>query len=122
MVRTSLTARKLRGVGKCVDLLDGEHTCLVVRLVAFPCDQGSTKSTHDSGNIRTGGMYACDFLKAAQNGIIVECTTLYNDILSKVFGIGELDNLKKCILDDGVGKSCRNIRNACAFLLRLFYF
>ena len=64
---------------------------------------------------------AGNLFKAAQNSIIIESTTLYNDIFSEFARIRKLDNLKQRILDDGVGKSGGNIRNGGAFLLRLFH-
>ena len=44
---------------------------------------------------------------------------LYHNMLSEILGIGELDDLIQCVLDYGVRKSRRNIRNGCALLLRL---
>ena len=48
-------------------------------------------------------------LKAAQNGVIVEGTALYDDMSAKLGRIGDLDYLIQCIFDDGIGKSGRDI-------------
>ena len=40
-------------------------------------------------------------------------------MVSEVGGIGQLDNLKQGILDDGIGEACGDIRHLRAFLLRL---
>ena len=64
---------------------------------------------------------AGDLLKAAEDRIVVEGTALHNHVFSEVGGVGDLDNLKQGIFDDGVSQSGRDIRNGSAFLLRLFY-
>ena len=85
-------------------------------------DKGCTESTHDSGNIRAGRFHTGNFFKASKNCVIVEGSTLNYDIFSEILCIRELDNLKKCIFDDRVGKSCRNVGDRRAFLLGLLYF
>ena len=121
MVRTSLAAGQLCIKGQLVDIIDAKHSGSIVFGVTFSGDQSGTERTHDTCNIRSGCLAAGNLFKAAQNSIIIESTTLYNDIFSEFARIRKLDNLKQCILDDGVGKSGGNIRNGSAFLLRLFY-
>ena len=57
-------------------------------------DQRRTESTHDTGNVGTDGLTVCDFLKAAQNGIVIEGTALYHDIFTKLRSIRDFDHLK----------------------------
>ena len=93
MVRTSLASCKLRVKSQCIDLIDGEHGGLITFLMAFPCDQGSAESSHDTGNIRTDALDTGNFFKASQNCIVVECSTLYHNVLTEVFCVGKLDYL-----------------------------
>ena len=98
VVCTALTACELCGVGELVYLVDCEHCCLVISLMALACDECGTKGTHDTCDIRPCGMYTCYFFKASKNGIIVECTALDYDIFTEVACIRQFDNLEKCIL------------------------
>ena len=94
MVRTSLAAGKFGSVSQFIDLVDRQHGCLIACLVALARDQSGTECTHDSGNVRTGSMDPGDLLETSKDSVIVEGSTLYNDIVAEIFGIGELDNLK----------------------------
>ena len=98
MVCTALTACKLCGVAELIYLVDCEHCGLVIGLMALTCDECGTKGTHDTCDIRSCGMYTCDFLEASKHGIIVEGTALYYDIFTEVACIRQLDNLEKRIL------------------------
>ena len=51
-VCTALTACELCVVGELVYLVDGEHCCLVISLMALACDESGTKGTHDTCDIR----------------------------------------------------------------------
>ena len=111
------------GHGGCVfqfiDLVNGEHGSFLAFLITFTGDQGSTESTHDSGDIRTDGFTVGDLFKASQNCIIIESTTLYNDMFTKFGSIRNFDNFIQRILDNGVSKTCGNIGNFSAFFLGL---
>ena len=61
--------------------------------VTLPCNEGSTESAHDTGDVRTDRLAVGDFFKAAQNGVIVEGSALDHDVLSKLGGIGNFDDL-----------------------------
>ena len=76
-----------------VDLINGEHSRFCAFLMAFTGNQCSTEGTHDSGDIRTDGFAACNLFEASKNRIIVEGTTLYNDVLAKFGSVRNLDNL-----------------------------
>ena len=97
VVCTALTACELCGVGELVYLVDCEHCCLVISLVALTCDECGTKGAHDTCDVRPCGMYTCYFFKASKNGIIVEGTALDYDIFTEVACIRKLDNLEKSI-------------------------
>ena len=60
--------------------------------MTFASDQSSTESSHDSGDIRTDGFTVGNLFKASQNCIIVESTTLYNDMFTKFGSIRNFDN------------------------------
>ena len=109
-------------VFQCFNLFNWEHGSAFTILITFPCNQGSSKSPHDTGDIRTDCLTVCDFFKTAQNGIIIEGSSLYDDMFSKFRGVGHLDDLKQCVFDHGIGKSCGDICNRSAFFLCLFYF
>ena len=72
---------------QCIDLVNGQHGGLSF-LITLPGNQGSTESTHDTGDIRTDRFAAGNLFKASEYGVIVEGTALYNDVLTKIVGIG----------------------------------
>ncbi len=76
-----------------VDLINGKHRSFFTFLITFTCDQSCTEGTHNSGDIRTDSLTSCDFLKTSKNSVVVEGTTLYNDMFAKLGSIGNLDNL-----------------------------
>ena len=88
-------------------------------IVALSCNQSRTEGTHDTGDVRADCLTAGDLLKAAENRIVVEGTALHDHVFSEVGGIGDLDNLKQGVFDDGVSQSGGNIRNGSALFLRL---
>lgn len=71
---------------------------LLLRLYNGHGNQGSTKSTHDAGDVRTNSLAAGNQFKASQYGIIVEGTALYNDFLTQILGVCKFDNLQQRIL------------------------
>ena len=122
LVGTALTFCHIGSKLKAVDLINGEHRGLHTILVTFAGNQGSTESTHDTGDIRTDRFTSGNLFKTAKNGIIVESTTLHNDVFAKFRSIGNFDYFIKCIFDDRIGKSGRNISDLCSFFLCLLYF
>ena len=85
MVRRQLLVHPLAvchggGVFQLVDLVDGEHGGLFTFLIALSCDQSGTEGTHDTGDIRADGLAVGNLLKASENRVVVEGTTLYNDM------------------------------------------
>ena len=76
------------------DLLIIQHGGHITVLVMLSGDQRCTESTHDTGDVGTDGLTACNFLKAAQNGIVIEGTALYHDIFTKLRSIRDFDHLK----------------------------
>ena len=119
VVGTSAAVRHGGGVLQAVDLINGKHGSFFTLLIAFPCDQSGTEGTHDSGDIRADSLTVGNFLKTAENRVIVEGTTLYNDVFSKLGSIGNLDNFVEGVFDNGVGKTSGDIGNLSAFLLGL---
>ena len=91
----------------------------ILQLITLTCDQCCAEGTHDAGDIRTGDMGVEEVFKGAEDGIVVEGTTLHDDVLSEILRIRDLDDLIECVLDDGVGEAGRDIADAGAFLLRL---
>ena len=107
---------------KLVDLLDGEHRGFGTFHIALSCDEGGSEGSHDTGDIRTDGLAAGDLLKTSENCVVVEGTALDNDVAwPSSDGVGNLDDLKQSVLDDGVGKASGDIGDGCTLFLGLFY-
>ena len=88
-------------------------------MVALPRHQRRAERAHNAGNVGAGGLHAGDLLKGAKHRLIVERAALHHDVSAKVGGVGQLDDLVKGVLDDGVGKSCGNVLHRGALFLRL---
>ena len=56
-------------------------------------DQCGTEGPHDTGNVRTYGFTTGDTFEAAQYGIIVEGSTLYNNLFAEILRVSQLDYL-----------------------------
>ena len=91
----------------------------VLQLITLACDQCRTEGTHDAGDIRTGDMGIEEVLEGAEDGIIIEGTTLHDDVLTEILRVRDFDDLIECVLDDGVREAGRDIADACPLLLRL---
>ncbi len=48
--------------------------------MAFASDQCGTERAHDTRDVGTDHVTACNLFKAAQNRIIIKCTALYDDL------------------------------------------
>ena len=121
VIGTSTTVCHRSCIFQLVDFINGEHSSFCTFLMALAGDQCGTEGTHDSGNIRTDGFAACNLFEASQNCIIVEGTTLYNDMLAQFGSIRNLDNLIQGIFDNRVSKTCGNIGNLSSLFLCLLY-
>ena len=93
VVGTSATAGKFCLKFQIVDLADRQHGCLLA-FVTVTGDQCGTESTHDTGDIRTDRLTAGNGLKASQYSVVVEGTTLNNNVLTKFCRVRQLDYLK----------------------------
>ena len=122
VIGTSTTVCHRSCIFQLVDLINGEHSRFCAFLMAFTGNQCGTEGTHDSGNIRTDSFAAGNLFETSQNCIIVESTTLYNDVSAKFGSIRNLDNLIECIFDNRVSKTCGNIGYFSSFFLCLFNF
>ena len=121
VIGTSTTVCHRSCIFQFVDLINGEHSRFSTFLMAFAGNQCGTESTHDSGNIRTDSFAAGNLFETSQNCIIVEGTTLYNDVSAKFGSIRNLNNLIECIFDNRVSKACGNIGYLSSFFLCLLY-
>ena len=121
VIGTSTTVCHRSCIFQFVNLINGEHSRFCAFLMAFTGNQCGTEGTHDSGDIRTDGFAAGNLFETSQNCIIVESTTLYNDVSAKFGSIRNLDNLIECIFDNRVGKTCGNIGNLSSLFLGLLY-
>ena len=92
VIGAALAVSHFCGILQGIDLLDREHSCLLT-LVAVSGDQRGSECPHDAGDIRTNGLAVRNPLEAAQHGIVVEGSSLNNDMSAKLFRIGNLDNL-----------------------------
>ena len=84
MVRTALADCHAGAVFQMIDLVDTEHTGLIglVFHKTVPCNQSSTKCSHDTGDVGTDYFNACNLFKASENGIIIESATLHNNVFA----------------------------------------
>ena len=121
-VGTSLTVCHAGRVFQIVDLVDGEHRGIFAILKTLSCDQGCTERTHDTCDIRADRFTVGDLFKASQYRIVIECTTLYDDIFSKLGSIGYFDNFVQRVLDNRVSQTGGDISDGSALFLCLFYF
>ena len=90
-VGTSLTVCHAGGVFQIIDFVDGEHGCIFAIFETFSCDQSGTESTHDTCNVRADRFTVGDFFKASQYRIVIECTTLYDNIFTKLRSVRNFD-------------------------------
>ena len=60
-----------------------------------------------------------EVLEGTEDGIVIEGTTLYDNVPAEILRVGHLDDLVERVLDDGVGEAGRDVTDACALLLRL---
>ena len=118
VVLTTLTACGRGLVRELLDLLKREH-CALLPVVAVAREQCRAERAHDARDVGTRDLRARDALKRAQHGLVEECAALYDDVRAELARVGELDDLIKSVLDDGVGKAGGDIGDACALLLRL---
>ena len=108
------------GIFQSFHLLFAQHGSLLT-FITLSGDQCSTECSHDTGDIRTDYFAVGDLLKASENGIVIEGSSLYHDVFSKGRSIGYFDNLEQRIFNNGVSKSGRDIIHTGAFLLCLLY-
>ena len=90
-VGTSFTVCHAGRVFQIVDLVDGEHRGIFAILKTLSCDQGCTERTHDTCDIRADRFTVGDLFKASQYRIVIECTTLYDNIFTKLRSIRNFD-------------------------------
>ena len=109
VIGTSTTVCHGSSVFQFIDLVDREHSSFPALFITFSGDQCCTKRTHDTGNIRTDGFTVGNLFKAAENCVIIESTTLYYDMFAKFCSIRNFDNFVKCVFDNRICKTCRNI-------------
>ena len=122
VIGTSVAVGHGGSVFQLIDLFNGKHGSLTAFcMVALFGNEGSAEGSHNTGNVRTNSLTACYTLKASKYTIVVEGSALHYNMTSQLFGIGNLDNLVKRILDNRVCKTCGNISYGCAFLLGLLY-
>ena len=50
-------------------------------------------------------MYTGDFFKAAQYGVVIKRTALYDAFFAKLSSVCQLNYFKQCVFYNGVGKS-----------------
>ena len=122
VVGTSAAVRHRCCIFQFIDLVNGKHCGLFAIFITLSCNQCRTKSSHNTCNIRTDGFTVGNTFKASKNSVIVEGTTLYNDMSAKFSRIGNFDNFVKSVFDNRVSQTRRDIRYFCTFLLCLFYF
>ena len=65
-----------------LDLLVRKHAGAISFFISFFGNQSSTECTHNACNIGANYFTAGNLFKAAKNSIIVEGTTLYNNVFA----------------------------------------
>ena len=118
VILAALAARGRGLVGELLDLLERQHRGFLA-MVAVARKQRRAERAHDARNVGAGHLRAGDALKRAQHGLIEERAALHDDVRAELARVGELDDLIKSVLDDGVGKAGGDIGDACALFLRL---
>ena len=62
-------------------------------VLTFSCNEGGAKGSHNACNIRTDRCSFRDSFKTAQDSIVVEGSTLYDDLFTKRSRICQFDYL-----------------------------
>ena len=105
--------------GKVRDVLGRKNGRGAVGAGAIAGEQGRTVGAHAAGDVGTHGMNAGELLKRAQRGVGHKGAALNDHLAADLLGIAQLNNLEQGILNDGIGKTGRDIAHRGAFLLRL---
>ena len=121
VVITALTLCHGCSVLKRIDLVDGEHGRVSTGLMSLAGNKCSTKSSHDTCDIRSDSFASCNLFKGTEYSIIIESSTLNYDVLSEFTGVTYLDYLEERIFNYRICKSGRNVGNRCSFFLCLLY-
>ena len=121
VIYTSLTSCHWCFETKFVYLIKWEH-CALLTGVSVLCDKSSTKSTHDTCNIRSYCFTARYALKTSENCVIVKCTALNHDLFAEVFRVCKFYNFKQGVFDNRVCKTCWNVSDTCTLFLSLLNF
>ena len=121
-IGTSAAFCHSRGVLHGFDIINGKHGSAFTVRISFSGDQSSSKSAHNTGNIRTDCLAVRNFFKTSQNGIIIESTALNDNMISKFLRAGYFNYFKKRVFDNGVSQAGRNIRYRSTLFLSLLYF
>ena len=106
VVCTSATICHRCCIFQFIDLVNGKHCGFFAFLITLSRNQCSTESSHNTGNIRTNSFTVGNTFKASKNSVIVEGTTLYNDMSAKFSRIGNFDNFVKSILNNRISQTC----------------
>ena len=82
-------------------------------------DERRAEGSHNTGDIRTNDLMACNFLKGPQYSVVIEGAALHDDLVSHFGVIPDLDDLLQGILDDRIRQTCRNIADTGPLFLCL---
>ena len=83
--------------------------------------KGHSISAHKPGNIRTYYLAAQQVFQCSQYGVVIEGSSLYDNLISQFRRIVKADYLIQRIFDNRVRQACRNISNGNSILLRFSY-
>ena len=118
VVGAAAAAHRGGGIGQVQNIIQRQHGAFLAGVVASG-NQSRAKSTHQAGDIRTGGVHPGDFLKGSKHRLIVESATLNHDVPTQILRGCQLDDLVQGIFDDGVGKTRGDIGDGGSLLLGL---
>ena len=120
-VGTAAAARHGRLVFEIDDVVEREHGGLRAFHIALAGNECRAERAHDAGDVRTHGLAAGDALEAAEHGVVIERTTLNDDVFTQILRIGQLDHFIECVSDDRIRQTRGDVCHIGAFLLGLFY-
>lgn len=95
--------------GELLQILQRNQGGSVVFIAGVPGDEGNSVGAHQAGHIGPDNMAVQQLFQCAEHGVIIEGAALNDDFCTQLGGIAETDDLVKGVLDDGIGKACRDI-------------
>ena len=84
MICTAVALCHRSGIFQLLDFFYREHGGLFTIAISFSCDEGGAKCAHDSCNVRTDYFTSRNRFQAAEYCVVIERSTLYDNVLAKL--------------------------------------